>query len=251
MMKKKLLGITMLIAMSAMILTACFSENAIEDETDGSFLISKSGQDTEETEATGDGNEAEGEESENLSESSKYVTPMASDIDLSSPKDGIVSAAFEAKDFNLEAGELTFTIYSVDNYVAEDINMLQIGDIILYNGKEIKVELIEDKSGSLHINGGFDKGGCSLWPTEENTYVAKGENNYPTYTQIGTITMALSDAIKISDSFDSPNNPVETALEGLSDYLGKLEENSKGSFSNYNTTLEIKNGKVSYIIRTN
>lgn len=248
MIKKKLSGILTLVLVSAFILTACFSEDAVEDEADGAFLLS--GGTKQEEAAEGEETEEEGEDSAELLAANSYVTPIVYDIDLNNLGDISLPASFESRNFNLEAGELTFILWSVDYYAASAINMLQIGDILSYDGREIKVELIEDKSGSLHINGGFAKGGCSLWPTEENTYVAKGENDYPSYTQLGTVTLPISDAIKVSDSLNNPGKPEEVDREGLAAYIAKLEENSKGTiFDNYNTTIEIKNGKIAAITR--
>ena len=230
----------------AMLLTACWSEAAVEEEYDGAAMLFAEENASDESESE------EGDESEESTEASadgKHVTPIKVSIDMNSPQDGTYPAMFTADDIDLDAKEITLNLYSIDYYEAYQINMLQIGDVLNYDGRDMVVELIEDKSGSLYINGGLDKGGCELWPEEGDTYVAKRYDDYPTFSDHGKTTLSLSDSLTISDSHENPSKPKEADMEGLKDYLEGLSDNAKEYFMSNNTTIDIRGGKIVNITR--
>lgn len=238
-MKKKLVSALALMAATSLILTGCWSEAAVERDTDGAALIASE----EEAE------EGEEEEEEANAEEGRHISPLPETFNVNDPADGTYPAKFEVADFNLEDKELNVTLYSVDLYDMRDINMMQIGDVLEYDGRNIVVELIEDKSGHLEVNGGLDKGGCSLWPHEDDTYIARIENDYPTFSELIKTSLPLSDSLFISDSFNNPSKPVETDMEGLETYLSDMDETSGKSFYRGNTTVEIRSGKIVNITR--
>lgn len=238
-MKKRLLAIAMMMAMSSFILTACFSENAVEDEMDGAALITVAKE------------EAEGEEASDtpvISENGNYVGPIDTGIDMNNLSDATVPAAFEKSNINLDTMEITFTVYSQDVYDASQISMLQLGDTLLYNGREFVVESIEDQSGELLINGGFEGSGCNLMPSEGNTYIAHTLDDYATFTAHGNITLPISESIVVSDSINDPVTPKVAGYEDMGEYIEGLEDWSS-SYSQYNTTIQIKNSKITAISR--
>lgn len=237
-MKNRLLMIIAMLS-SALILTACWSENAVEEDADGASLVITA--ETEEVE--------ESEEKETAATSSgRQIKPLSVYVDMNNPEDCTLPAAFKTSDINLEAMEMTYTLYSKDYYDAVDINMLQIGDTLLYDGKDIIVESIEDRSGDLFINGGLDMGGCELRADDGGTYVAHGHDDAATFSEIGRITLPLSETLEVSDSINNPNSPVIAGYNDLEDYIGGLEEWSS-SFTTYNTTVEIRAGKIVAITR--
>ncbi len=224
---------------SAFILTACWSENAVEDESDGASMIIA----TEKSE----GEEEQEEEAADTS-TGRQIRPLSVFFDMNNPEDCTMPAAFKTSDINLEAMEMTYTMYSKDYYDAVDINMLQIGDTLLYNGQDMLVESIEDRGGDLHINGGLDMGGCELRADDGGTYVSRGFDDIATFTEIGKITLPISETLEVSDSINNPNSPVIAGYEDLEDYIEGLEEWSS-SFTTYNTTVEIRGGKIVAITR--
>jgi len=237
-MKNRFLTIVMAIS-SAIVLTACFSENAVEDESDGASLIIN----TEESEESEDDEEAKVDTS-----NGRYIQPLSVVLDVNDPEDGEYSVSFRSSDINLEANEMSFTVYSADSYDAIDINMLQIGDTLYYDGSDMVVESIEDRSGDLYINGGLDAGGCELRADDDGTYVAHTFDDYTTYSEIGKLSIPISETIEISDSINNPNSPVTAGYEEIEDYIEGLEEWSS-SFTQFNTTVEIRGGKVVAITR--
>lgn len=236
---KNRLRIMVLMASCALVLTACWSENAVEADSDGASTIIA----TEEADA----GEEETEETVDTS-NGRTVKPLTITVDVNSPEDCTLPAAFKTSDINLEAMEMTYTMYNKDYYDAVDINMLQIGDTLVYDGQDMIVESIEDRSGDLFINGGLDMGGCELRADDGGTYVAHGYNDVSTYSEVGRITLPISETLEVSDSINNPNAPVIAGYEDLGNYIEGLEEWSS-SFSQYNTSVEIRNEKVVAITR--
>jgi len=239
-MKKRIVKGLLMFSLSGLMLTACFSENAVETEEDGTIILSGSSEKEETEEAT--------EETVVDTSNGKSVTPVDSGIDMNNLTNATVAASFQAKDINLDTMEITFTVYTKDEYEASDISMLQIGDTILYNGREMTVELIEDRSGELYINGGYEEGGCNLTLNEENRYVAKLPDDYPTYTSHGGITLPIAESLVLSDSINDPSKPAIAGFDDLSDYKDTLEEWSS-DYTQLNTTVQITNSKVTAITR--
>lgn len=240
-MKKRLIAIT-LMAITTVFLTACWSEKAVETE-DGVIDVVTNNDTVDATEA---GTEEEATEAADID--GTYVRPMPFVFDLANPTDATLASSFSASDINMETGEITFKAYSLDVYDAVQITMLQIGDTLLYDGREIVVENIEDKSGELYINGGLDGDGCVLTGYEGGTYVARMENDYPTYTEIGTLTLTMSESTRISDSISDPSSPKEIGYDELQSYIDGLS-GSEENFTLLNTTVEISGGKVVNITR--
>lgn len=240
-MKRKILLLISFL-LPVVFLTACWSEAAIEDESEGAMLIVASESDEN---LEGD---ASTEDKEEDSVDGKHVRPITVKIDLDDLKDGNYIASFRADDINLEGSEITCELYVTDYYEAYEINMLQIGDVIQVDGEDLVVESIEDRSGSLIVNGGFDKGGCDLWPDENDTYVARTVDDYTICSELGKTTLRLSDTLLVSDSIDDPSKPVEVGMDGLSDYLENLSDSRK-DFSMNNTLIGVRGGKVVDITR--
>lgn len=237
-MKNRLRIMMLLMASSALVLTACWSEAAVEADGDGASLII-------ETESSEDGEE---EAEEVVATNGRVVKPYAITVDVNNPEDCILPAAFKTSDINTEAMEITYTMYNEDYYDAVEINMLQIGDTLVYDGEDMVVETIEDRSGDLFINGGMDMGGCELRAADGGTYVSHGANDIPTYSEVGRITLPIAESLEISDSINNPNAPVVAGYEDLEDYIEGLEEWSS-SFSELDTRVEIRGGKVVAITR--
>lgn len=227
------------LGLSAMILCACFSENAVEDEIDGAAAMLASDEEKA---------QAETEAQEATSDSGKMISPLPFTIDMNNPEDFTLPASFNSNDINTESGELTFTIYSQDLYDAVDINMMQQGDTLYYDGGEIVVDVIESRDGTLLVNGGYEEGGCNLVGYEGGTYTAVQANDYPTFSEIGTLTLPLSDSITISDASNDPNSPKTAELDDIDDYKSDLAD-WQLNYNCLNTTVEVSNGKIVSIKR--
>ncbi len=242
-MKKRFMLIAMVIGLTVpmLSLTACFSEDAVEDEIDGVLKAKmRKGETTTETAEEGDVTLPPLHNS--------YIVPQSMGYDSSSPADCTVRASFNIKDFDLENNTLTFTAYEEEIYDAAEISLMQIGDTLKIDGNEIIVESIQDKDGDLIINGGFEEGGAELTPAEGGTYKAHYFDDYATYAELGKSTLPFNDELMITDSYKDASAPVEATLENLDKYLKGLT-GASDSFNYTATTIEIAGGKVKSITR--
>ncbi len=237
--KPIILALMISTTLPALTLTACMSESAPEDETDGALrIINKESE--KESDAAGIIPE------ENLHNSD--IRPLGMDYDSESPVDSTVSAEFNIKDFDLDAGILTFSAYTEELFDSAEITLMQIGDTLNVGGEAIVVESIQDKDGELIVNGGIEEGGTDLITSGGGTYKVHGMDDYATYVQIGRSTLPLSEDLKISDSYKDASAPIETDYEGLSDYLDNLD-GAADSYSYLATKVRIEKGKIVEITR--
>ena len=234
-----LFALMMALTVPSFALTACMSESAVEDEGDGALKIinKSSGEDAE--------------NAQNIPEEDLHTTdihPLGTEYNSASPEDCTVSAEFNIKDFNTDAGELTFTAYTEELFDAAEITLMQIGDTLNVGGQALVVESIQDKDGELIVNGGIEEGGTDLITNGGGTYRVHGMDDYATYVQIGRSTLPISEDVKISDAYKDASAPVEADFEGLADYLDGLE-GAADSYTYLSTKVRIEKGKIVEITR--
>lgn len=226
--------------LAAVSLTACFSENAKEDEIDGALkYLNRS-------------NEKQQEVSEIPAEDlhSSYIEPLGLDYDNTSPQDSSLHASFTVKDFDLENNTLSFIAYTEEIFDAAEIRLMQIGDTLHISGRDIVVESIQDKDGMLIINGGYEDGGTELvGDSSGETYRAKLTEAGPAYLELGRSTLPISEDVTISDGYKDAASPKTATFEELEDYVGSLN-GASDSFNYLTTTVRIEKGKVVDITRT-
>lgn len=234
-----ILTIIMALSIPAMTLTGCMSENAPDDEMDGALkIINKT-------------SESEQDAAQNIPEEDLHNTdikPLGMEYDSDSPEDCTVSAEFTIKDFDLDAGTLSFTAYTEELFDAVEISLMQIGDTLNVGGQAIVVESIQDKDGELIVNGGIEEGGTDLISNGGGTYRVHGMDDYATYVEIGRSTLSISEELKISDGYKDASSPIEADYEGLAEYLENLE-GASDSYSYLSTKVRIEKGKIVDITR--
>ena len=237
--KPMIFALLLSVTLPATLLTGCMSESAPEDETDGALRIINR-ESEKEVDQTGIIPE------EDLHNSD--IRPLGMDYDSTSPVDSTVSAEFNIKDFDIDAGTLSFRAYTEELFDSAEITLMQIGDTLNVNGEALVVESIQDKDGELIINGGIEEGGTDLISNGGGTYRVHGMDDYATYIQIGASTLPLSEDLKISDAYKDASAPVEADYEGLKDYLDSLE-GASDSYSYLSTKVRIEKGKIVEITR--
>lgn len=236
---KRSLTVQILAVTAALMLAGCMSENAPDDEMDGAFkIINKT-------------SESEQDAAQNIPEEDLHnsdIKPLGMDYNSESPDDSTVSAEFTIKDFDLDAGTLTFTAYTEELFDAAEISLMQIGDTLNVDGQAIVVESIQDKDGELIVNGGIEEGGTDLISAGGGTYRVHGMDDYATYVEIGRSTLSISEDLKISDGYKDASSPIEADYEGLAEYLENLE-GASDSYSYLSTKVRIEKGKIVDITR--
>ena len=139
-------------------------------------------------------------------------------------------------------------VYTEDLYDAVDINALEEGDVIIYNGDMIKVSSISTEDSFIYINGGLENGGCCLASNEGGTYIAAEFDDYCTYTCQGTVGLSISDDCVFNDAADISEPEKYMGLKGDALYE-RLSVDDVYGFSQYNTKIHVENGSIVEIER--
>ena len=176
----------------------------------------------------------------------KTIKPMAPDIDLAAPADGIYGVYFQPAD--LAGGALKFTLYTEDCYDIVDISTMAPGDTIWLGGLDYEVESVE-QSDDLLVNGGMDEGGFNMRPFEEdNCWKVVLEDDYTTWSEVGETTLPLSGNVTFTDGWDIEKAPV--TVSGAEAVAEAITGTDMDYFAYFNTTLRVENGEIVEIIRS-
>ncbi len=173
--------------------------------------------------------------------------PMAmANMDLKHPKEGFTApVSFAAADVKKDGDKITLTmkVYEQELFDAVEVSQLKVGDTLTAGGQTVKVtEVKERKAGGVTINGGYEKGGITLFPGDGGTYYQVKENDAKTYVKVGTATLPLSDKFELVDNAENANKKL-TAQD-----MTTLKEDSIG-FNENNTTVTVENGVITNITR--
>lgn len=162
--------------------------------------------------------------------------------------DGAWPASFRLDNWNAGAGTLTATLYTMDLYAAADIEALHPGSSIVVAGRTVNISSIVKVGSGYDINGGISMDGVSLIPYDSATYRVSLWDDYPTFTSVGTFTLAVSPNVTLKDSADYNTLPdgVTVSAAGLAGYLASCEYSS---FNVEATTVTVKNGQVTEVVR--
>ena len=165
------------------------------------------------------------------------IVPQFTELDTT---DATYPAAFSRND--LKDGTLNnVRLYTEDWYDIVDVEQMKVGDTFEAEGNTITVETIEkNQFGDIDINGGFEAENGYTLTTEEDTngWTTTGYDDFCTYTQRDTVSLALAENITFNDSFFLDVEAIEAGREALSD-----------SFNELNTKITFKDGKVVEITR--
>ena len=173
--------------------------------------------------------------------------PMAmANMDLKHPKEGFTApVSFAAADVKKDGDKITLTmkVYEQELFDAVEVSQLKAGDTLTAGGQTVKVtEVKERKAGGVTINGGYEKGGITLFPGDGGTYYQVKENDAKTYQEVGTATLPLGDQFELVDNAENANKKL-TAQD-----MTTLKEDSIG-FNENNTTVTVENGVITNITR--
>ena len=167
-------------------------------------------------------------------------------MDLKHPKEGFTApVSFAAAEVKKDGDKITLTmkVYEQELFDAVEVSQLKVGDTLTAGGQTVKVtEVKERKAGGVTINGGYEKGGITLFPGDGGTYYQVKENDAKTYQEVGTATLPLSDKFELVDNAENANKKL-TAQD-----MTTLKEDSIG-FNENNTTVTVENGVITNITR--
>lgn len=173
---------------------------------------------------------------------SGIIKPLDSTIDISNLTDGTFSVALEEDAFYVDENGTTqviVTIYAYDFYAASDIETLKLGDTIQILNEDIVVSSLEKTPfGNIVVNGGFELGGYDFTTKDGSLYFIIGASDTKAYYEIGLATLPVASEFLFYDESDNTLEPFK-----VTDFL--IDETPfYYSFSQYNTTIELKDGVV-------
>lgn len=141
------------------------------------------------------------------------------------------------------------TIYSAYRYAAADINDLQEGDTLIYEGdKPLPVASIKRQGKYVIINGGIEAGGAELTLTDRNTYRATTLDDHSVYKALGKCNVVLAENFIIIDCGENPTDPNDTIRSGQKPYFDRLKDYRR-EFGPLDTSVNIRNGLITEIHR--
>ena len=181
-----------------------------------------------------------------LGEAPRTVEPMSAVLDLSSLPDGIYPVGFDRS--NLSVGMISHAhLFTVDSYDMTDIGLLAVGDVIVVSGQSVPVTRIE-RGEYVAINGGLEDGGFLLRAYEsDHCFRVAQEDDFPTYTDRGEVTLLLSEGFTFADAWDIEAPPV---LAVGADAVAEILASENEFFDPYSTTVTLEGGAVTCIERT-
>ena len=188
----------------------------------------------------------------------KTIYPMAVPFDLNNIGDAVVPVAFNQGDIaSLASGVYinAIHVYAKDTYAPADIEALKAGDTLMIGGQSVAVESVSVEPADpelpdvtiVDVNGGVDADGYCLWQTPDTEgYVPHMLSDLATYTELGTISLALDPSATYTDSSDIDGEALTVAYDGIAD---AIRDSDNAYFVQYNTTLHVVNNRIVEIVR--
>jgi len=176
----------------------------------------------------------------------KTVEPLPTVIDLNNLGDCTVGVSFEKKDLTEENGafQLHVMVQDYEKFDMVDISTLQVGDTLVIDGGQTKVESLEQTdTGAVKINGDIDEGGIYLWTDEDGVYYEVGFDDYKSYYEIGDITLPLSENFVFTDNSDLDNPGQTYTAEEFKNYLD-ADKDEIISFYPNNCKITVTGGEI-------
>ncbi len=173
---------------------------------------------------------------------STVIKPLDSTIDINNLTNGTYSISLEDGAFYVDENgnmQVVVTIYDHDFYEASSIEGLTLNDTIQILNETITITSLEKTPlGNIILNGGFEVGGYDFTTEDGTLYFITGASDTKAYYEIGLATLPVATDFAFHDEMNNSMEPF-SAEDFLAD-----ETEFYYAFSQYNTTIEIKDGYV-------
>jgi len=205
----------------------------------------------EDEEAANAEDDAPAEAAEPARRESRTVAPIEAGLDVNRLPDGEYPVGFDRGDVARLASGIYMNavrVYTMDLYAASDIEGLAEGDTVVVSGSAIAVESVAVNGDTVSVNGGLlSTNGVDFARTDDGSYRVNGDDDMPTYTELGVTTLVVDESAVYTDSADIDAEPV------TADYDGLVEAMQGAAFADFfasNTTVTLSAGRVVRIART-
>ena len=176
-----------------------------------------------------------------------YVEPIQSRYDVNDLSNSEFAASFTVDDVKTQENQTSIhlTAYDCELFNAPEIENLKVGDILIIDRNEMKVESVEQQSDSwIQINGGLDQNGCDLCKGEDGLYYEM-QLESKSYQPMIELDLPLAQNFVFTDSSYPDKQEQEYNTE---EFLNLLKDDVYGFYPN-NSTVTVENGEISKITR--
>ena len=184
------------------------------------------------------------EETSEVSKTGKKINPYPASLDLNNLQDAEFSVSFNSGDIYDDAGTLMIdvNVYEGEYFDVVELNQLEIGDIIVFAGKEVLVEKSENIDGVIKVNGGYAAGGHDLEGVGGGIYVENKGDEPSALINLGKVSLKVEQEFELVDNSDADGQKIYFA----GDLFDLMETNR--SFSEFSTRARVANGNLISII---
>lgn len=172
------------------------------------------------------------------------ISPLPETLDADALDNCTVAVSLEKGDAYVDdSGKMVMKVkaYSYELYDMIDIAALEVNDVIVRLGEEVKVTELEVlDSGLVRINGGLENGGFDLASDESTVYYEVGMDDTKNYYELNEATIPVSTEFEYLDE-SAPDAEAKLYYPGdfLTDDAG-IEYN----FVPNNTSIVIEDGYI-------
>lgn len=175
------------------------------------------------------------------------VEPIQSMYDVNDLSNSEFAASFNADDVKTQENQTSIhlTAYDYEQFNASEIENLKVGDTLVIDQKEMKVESVEPQSDSwIQINGGLEQDGCDLYKGEDGLYYEM-QLESKSYQPMTELELPLTKNFVFMDSSDPDKQGQKYNTE---EFLDLLKDDVYGFYPN-NSTVTVENGEITQITR--
>ena len=175
------------------------------------------------------------------------VEPIQSMYDVNDLSNSEFAASFTADDVKTQENQTSIhlTAYDYEQFTASEIENLKVGDTLVIDQKEMKVESVEPQSDSwIQINGGLEQDGCDLYKGEDGLYYEM-QLESKSYQPMTELDLPLTKNFVFMDSSDPDKQGQKYNTE---EFLDLLKDDVYGFYPN-NSTVTVENGEITQITR--
>lgn len=175
------------------------------------------------------------------------VEPIQSMYDVNDLSNSEFAASFAADDVKTQENQTSIhlTAYDYEQFTASEMENLKVGDTLVIDQKEMKVESVEPQSDSwIQINGGLEQDGCDLYKGEDGLYYEM-QLESKSYQPMTELDLPLTKNFVFMDSSDPDKQGQKYNTE---EFLDLLKDDVYGFYPN-NSTVTVENGEITQITR--
>ncbi len=178
----------------------------------------------------------------------QLVQPLPAGLTMENLSDATMHVAFSANDFDWKSNTLRIKVYTEDLYDTVEVNHLQTGDTLIYDGNRIVVDSLVIDGSYITVNNGIEEGGANLVAHEGGTYRAMQLDDHSTYSKLGETTLPLRSDFAFIVCGENPTDPYDTIRVNPQAYLAELPD-YKQEFTVLDTEVRIENDSIVSITR--